>query len=319
MPDKPRAIFIMGPTASGKTALAMRLYDALNCEIISVDSVLIYQGMDIGSAKPSPAELQRYPHHLIDILPPTDSYSVAQFRADALRLMHDIVQRGKTPLLVGGTMMYFNILLKGMSEVPNASSEIRESILQQAQTLGWAAMHEQLANIDPVSASRIHPNDPQRLQRALEVFYASGKTMTQWRELELQQQQDFPFAPLQFAVMPDQRAVLHQRIAKRFDAMLEQGFQQEVEGLMARGDLHKDLPSIRAVGYRQMWEHLQDEYDWQTMRDKGIAATRQLAKRQITWLRSWRNLQWLYSYQEDEKHSTDKLLDRWQKAVTCDF
>lgn len=312
---KPDAIFLMGPTASGKTALAMRLYDSIPCEIISVDSVLIYRGMDIGSAKPSAQEQQHYPHHLLDILDPSESYSAAQFRHDALQLMARISEDGKIPLLVGGTMMYFNILLNGISEVPNADPAIRRTILMQAEQLGWQAMHEHLQAVDPQSALRIHPNDPQRLQRALEVYRATGKTMTAWREEQQRQREAFAYRPLQIAVAPEDRAILHQRIAQRFDRMLEQGFAAEVSALMARGDLHADMPSIRAVGYRQMWAHLEGDYDWQTMRDKGIAATRQLAKRQLTWLRSWPELNWLYSTQEDEKKTPEQMLQRWQKQI----
>ncbi len=312
---KPDAIFLMGPTASGKTALAMRLYDSIPCEIISVDSVLIYRGMDIGSAKPSAQEQQHYPHHLLDILDPSESYSAAQFRHDALQLMARISEDGKIPLLVGGTMMYFNILLNGISEVPNADPAIRRTILMQAEQLGWQAMHEHLQAVDPQSALRIHPNDPQRLQRALEVYRATGKTMTAWREEQQRQREAFAYRPLQIAVAPEDRAILHQRIAQRFDRMLEQGFAAEVNTLMARGDLHADMPSIRAVGYRQMWAHLEGDYDWQTMRDKGIAATRQLAKRQLTWLRSWPELNWLYSTQEDEKKTPEQMLQRWQKQI----
>lgn len=315
MPSKPKAIFIMGPTASGKTALAMRVYDSMACELISVDSVLIYKGMDIGSAKPSLEEQQRYPHHLIDFLEPNQAYSAADFRRDALSLMQDIHQRDKTPVLVGGTMMYFNILLNGMSQVPNADEKIRAEILWQAEQLGWDVLHQQLAEIDPESAQRIHPNDPQRIQRALEVYRSSGKTMTQWREIEHQQKQDFPFHAVQFALAPEDRAILHQRIADRFDQMLEQGFQQEVEALMARGDLQADMPSMRAVGYRQMWQHLHGEFDYAAMREKGVAATRQLAKRQLTWLRSWPDLHWLYSSAADELCSKAALLDRWQKQL----
>lgn len=315
MQGKPSAIFLMGPTASGKTALAMRLYQHLPCEIISVDSVLIYRGMDIGSAKPTKEELAQAPHHLLDMLDPAENYSVAQFRHDALKLMAEITARGRIPLLVGGTMMYFNILYNGMSEVPNADPAIRTAILNEAESVGWQAMHEQLQAVDPVSAARIHPNDPQRLQRALEVYRGTGMTMTEWRIKEQQQRQAFPYHTLQIAVAPDDRAVVHKRIEKRFDGMLSAGFEQEVRKLYQRGDLHADMPSIRAVGYRQMWAYLDGEYDWVTMREKGIAASRQLAKRQFTWLRSWPELTWLYSTKEDEKKSTHELLDRWQENV----
>lgn len=315
MQQKPPAIFLMGPTASGKTALAMRLYKALPCEIISVDSVLIYRGMDIGSAKPTAEELEEFPHHLLNTLDPRESYSVAEFRQDALRLMAEITARGRIPLLVGGTMMYFNILYNGMSEVPNADSSIRAAILDEAERLGWQHMHDMLQAVDPVSAARIHPNDPQRLQRALEVYRATGRTMTQWREKQDAERESFPYQTLQLAVAPEDRAVVHKRIETRFDAMLAAGFEDEVRALYARGDLHADMPSIRAVGYRQMWGYLEGEYDWATMREKGIAASRQLAKRQFTWLRSWPELIWLYSNQQDEKNPTSLLLVRWEENV----
>lgn len=317
--DKPLAIFIMGPTASGKTDLAMHLYDELDCEIISVDSVLIYRGLDIGSAKPSSEELASYPHHLIDILEPNQAYSVAEFRQDALQLMNDIHARGKTPLLVGGTMMYFNILLNGISQVPNADASLRQTILAEAEAKGWQAMHQQLASFDPQSAERIHPNDPQRLQRAIEVYRSSGKTMSQWRELEQQQKQNFPFHTLQFALAPQDRAVLHQRIEKRFDQMLAQGFAEEVQQLIARGDLHEEMPSMRAVGYRQMWQHLHGEFDFNTMRDKGIAATRQLAKRQLTWLRKWPNLHWLYSTTADENLGKQHIISHYSQQALLEI
>ena len=289
------AIFIMGPTASGKTGLAMRLCQHLPCEIISVDSALIYQGMDIGAAKPTVAELQQYPHYLLDILDPAQAYSAAQFRHDALTLMADISRRGNIPLLVGGTMMYFKVLLQGISEVPKADPVIRQQILAEAEQYGWAYMHRQLQQVDAASAARIHPNDPQRLQRALEIWRGTGVSMTQWREQE--RHEPFPYSVLQLALVTRQRALLHQRIAQRFDAMLAAGFEDEVRSLYRRGDLHIDMPSIRAVGYRQMWLYLQGDYDHDCMREKGIAATRQLAKRQLTWLRSWPDLHWLYSDQ----------------------
>ncbi len=282
----------MGPTASGKTALAIEMATQHNCEIISVDSALIYRDMDIGSAKPSLQELQLAPHKLIDILDPSESYSAADFRRDALLAIEDIVSRGKTPLLVGGTMMYFKALLEGLSPLPAADNGIRQQILAQAQTQGWDALHQELCDIDPVAGERIHPNDPQRLSRALEVYRISGKTMT---ELTQTKSAALPYNVVQFAIAPTDRKILHQLIAKRFNMMLEQGFIEEVARLKARNDLHLELPSMRCVGYRQCWQYLDNEFDHTTMVEKATAATRQLAKRQLTWLRSWPDLQWLES------------------------
>jgi tRNA dimethylallyltransferase len=290
--DKPKVIFLMGPTASGKTALAIEMATQHNCEIISVDSALIYRDMDIGSAKPSLQELQLAPHKLIDILDPSESYSAADFRRDALLAIEDIVSRGKTPLLVGGTMMYFKALLEGLSPLPAADNGIRQQILAQAQTQGWDALHQELCDIDPVAGERIHPNDPQRLSRALEVYRISGKTMT---ELTQTKSAALPYDVVQFAIAPTDRKILHQLIAKRFNMMLEQGFIEEVARLKARNDLHLELPSMRCVGYRQCWQYLDNEFDHTTMVEKATAATRQLAKRQLTWLRSWPDLQWLES------------------------
>ncbi|WP_351076275.1 tRNA (adenosine(37)-N6)-dimethylallyltransferase MiaA [Shewanella sp. CAL98-MNA-CIBAN-0140] len=290
--DKPKVIFLMGPTASGKTALAIEMATQHNCEIISVDSALIYRDMDIGSAKPSLQELQLAPHKLIDILDPSESYSAADFRRDALLAIEDIVSRGKTPLLVGGTMMYFKALLEGLSPLPAADNGIRQQILAQAQTQGWDALHQELCDIDPVAGERIHPNDPQRLSRALEVYRISGKTMT---ELTQTKSAALPYNVVQFAIAPTDRKILHQLIAKRFNMMLEQGFIEEVARLKARNDLHLELPSMRCVGYRQCWQYLDNEFDHTTMVEKATAATRQLAKRQLTWLRSWPDLQWLES------------------------
>ncbi|MGP1832298.1 tRNA (adenosine(37)-N6)-dimethylallyltransferase MiaA [Shewanella frigidimarina] len=290
--DKPKVIFLMGPTASGKTALAIDMATQYNCEIISVDSALIYRDMNIGSAKPSAEELEMAPHKLIDILDPSESYSAADFRRDALLAIEDIISRGKTPLLVGGTMMYFKALLEGLSPLPSADEAIRQQILAQAQTEGWEALHQELCNIDPVAGERIHPNDPQRLSRALEVYRISGKTMT---ELTQTKSAVLPYDVVQFAIAPNDRKVLHELIAKRFNIMLEQGFIEEVARLKARDDLHLELPSMRCVGYRQCWQYLDNEFDHATMVEKATAATRQLAKRQLTWLRSWPDLQWLES------------------------
>ncbi|CAH0534614.1 tRNA dimethylallyltransferase [Vibrio stylophorae] len=291
----PTAIFLMGPTASGKTGLAIELRKRLPVEIISVDSALIYRGMDIGTAKPDAAEQAAAPHRLIDILDPAQSYSAADFRGDALAQMATIVAEGKIPLLVGGTMLYFKALLQGLSPLPAADAEVRAEIERQASEHGWQVLHDELKVIDPVSAARIHPNDPQRLSRALEVFRISGKTLT---ELTATQGEPLPYNVKQFAIAPQDRAVLHHRIELRFQQMMAAGFEQEVRALFQRGDLHPDLPSIRCVGYRQMWDYLAGECSRDEAIYKGICATRQLAKRQITWLRSWDNLTWLDSADE---------------------
>lgn len=289
----PQAIFLMGPTASGKTDLAIRLVQTMPCEIISVDSAMIYRHMDIGTAKPNAEELSLAPHRLIDILDPAQVYSAADFRADALREMADIHARGKIPLLVGGTMMYFKVLLEGLSPLPGSDAEVREAIEKQASEQGWQVLHDELARLDPVSAQRIHPNDPQRLTRALEVLRLTGKSLT---ELTREKSPPLPYRVFQFAISPADRAVLHDRIALRFDQMLSQGFEEEVKKLHSRHDLHLNLPSIRCVGYRQMWEHLDGRYDHKEMRFRAIVATRQLAKRQLTWLRSWQDIHWMDTF-----------------------
>lgn len=289
----PPAIFIMGPTASGKTALACALYDALPCELISVDSALVYKDMNIGTAKPTAVELAQYPHHLIDIRDASEPYSAADFREDALRLMADITKRGKIPVLVGGTMLYFKFLLEGAADLPIADEAIRAKIEADAKEQGWAAIHQQLAQVDPESAARLNPNDPQRVQRALEVYLISGKTLTQhWAE---QQIEPFPYNVIQFAIAPQERKVLHERIETRFNIMVKTGLIEEVKALYDRGDLHSNLPAIRAVGYRQVWDYLDGKISHDEMVFKGIVATRQLAKRQLTWLRSWEGLTWLDS------------------------
>lgn len=288
----PPAIFIMGPTASGKTALAMSLRQRFPVELISVDSALIYRGMDIGTAKPTAEELALAPHRLIDIRDPAESYSAADFRADALREMAAITAEGKIPLLVGGTMLYFKALLEGLSPLPAADPEVRAQIEKQAQELGWEALHRQLQQVDPVSAARIHPNDPQRLSRALEVFLISGKTLTELTKIS---GETLPYNVQQFAIAPATREQLHQRIALRFEQMMAAGFEAEARALFERGDLHTDLPSVRCVGYRQMWSYLEGEIDYDEMVYRGICATRQLAKRQMTWLRGWESVHWLDS------------------------
>ena len=292
---KPLAIFLMGPTASGKTDLAIQLRQQLPVEVISVDSALIYRGMDIGTAKPSKAELALAPHRLIDICDPAESYSAANFRTDALREMQEISAQGKIPLLVGGTMLYYKALLEGLSPLPSADEKVRSEIEAKAALIGWGGLHQELSKIDPISAQRINPNDSQRINRALEVFYLTGKTLT---ELTAQKGEALPYDILQFAIVPKQREVLHHRIEQRFHKMIELGFQQEVEKLYRRPDLNENLPSIRCVGYRQMWEYLRGDYDHDEMVFRGICATRQLAKRQITWLRGWTSpIQWLDSLQ----------------------
>ncbi|MCF4008316.1 tRNA (adenosine(37)-N6)-dimethylallyltransferase MiaA [Rheinheimera sp. UJ63] len=286
-------ICLMGPTASGKTALAIALKQQLvNAELISVDSALVYRGMDIGTAKPTAAELAQAPHFLLDIRDPAESYSAADFRADALQLIAQIQQRGNVPILVGGTMLYFKALLQGISELPAADKAIRATLEAEAAEHGWAYLHQQLAAVDPAAAQRIHPNDPQRINRALEVYRLTGRSLT---ELTAEKPEPFPYKVYQFAIAPTDRAVLHQRIALRFEQMLAQGFEQEVRALAQRTDLHADLPSIRCVGYRQMWDYIAGKLTYQEMEAQGIAATRQLAKRQLTWLRSWPELHWLKS------------------------
>jgi len=299
----PPAIFLMGPTASGKTDLAMELCKVLPCELISVDSALVYRGMDIGTAKPSKEQLAEFPHRLVDILDPAQSYSAADFRTDALAAMAEITARGKIPLLVGGTMLYFKALLDGLADMPAADAGIRAELEAQAAAHGWQALHDQLAVVDPVSAARIHPNDPQRLIRALEVYRVSGLSMTAHREQQTAQTTDaaasgrpqLPYTVANLAIAPADRKVLHDRIATRFSNMLDQGFLDEVLALRSRGDLHPGLPSIRAVGYRQVWDHLDAKLTFAEMQERGIIATRQLAKRQFTWLRSWEDLNWLDS------------------------
>lgn len=295
--NKAKIISLMGPTASGKTAFAMELYDKYPIDIISVDSALIYRGMDIGSAKPTKQEQQEYPHKLIDICDPAESYSAANFRYDAIEEIEKSLSNGRTPLLVGGTMLYFKALIEGLSPLPAADSEIRQQIEEKANKLGWQAIHEELKKVDPVSAQRIHPNDPQRLNRALEVYLISGKSLT---ELTQESGEALPYDIMQLAIMPGDRAELHQRIEQRFLQMLDQGFEEEVKTLMLRSDLHTNLPSIRCVGYRQMWEYLNGDISYDEMVFRGICATRQLAKRQITWLRGWKQpITWLNQDNKD--------------------
>lgn len=280
----PPAIFLMGPTASGKTGLAVELVQTLPLEIISVDSALVYQDMDIGTAKPEAGILQQAPHHLIDVIDPTQVYSAAQFRTDALRLMAEITARGKVPLLVGGTMLYFRALEQGLSGLPEADASVRAALDLEAAEIGWPGMHAKLATIDPDTAARLQPTDSQRIQRALEVYQLTGQTMT-----ALHQQQaaeTLPYRLLKIALQPSDRAVLHARIAERFSIMMQGGLLEEVQTLLQKyPSLHPDMTSMRCVGYRQTLAYIAgdiDEADWQ---EQGVAATRQLAKRQLTWLR----------------------------------
>lgn len=282
-------ICILGPTGVGKTELSLRLYDSLPCEIISVDSAKIYRRMDIGTAKPDINLLKRVPYHLINICNPTEKYSVAQFRKDALEKINEIKGKRKVPLLVGGTMLYFRQLQQGLSQLPSANSEVREKLSAEAMHKGWDFLHRRLIKLDPMSAAYIHPHDGQRIQRALEVFYLTGKPMS---NLKLAAKKaNLPYTFLNIALFPSNRGELHKRIAQRFMGMLEKGFIQEVKALYQDPDLSIELPAIRTVGYRQVWQYLSGEFSQEVLPEKAIAATRQLAKRQLTWLRSWNNLQ----------------------------
>lgn len=288
---RPPAILLMGPTAAGKTDLAIELHERLGIELISVDSAMVYRGMDIGSAKPSPEELARAPHRLIDIRDPAEPYSAADFREDALAEMRRISAAGRVPLLVGGTMMYLRQLLYGVANLPAADPAVRAELEREAETRGLAALHAELGRVDPQAAARIHPNDPQRLMRALEVYRLSGRSLSElWAE---QRPETFPWRTLSIGLAPADRGVLHRRIAARFEAMLEAGFIDEVAALRARGDLNPALPSMKSVGYRQVWAYLDGECDRDTLRQRGIVATRQLAKRQLTWMRGWEELAWV--------------------------
>lgn len=279
-----KIICLMGPTASGKTALACELVQRFPVEIISVDSAMIYRGMDIGTAKPSAAELLQAPHHLIDILDPPAIFSAADFCREAQALCNTIIARGNTPLFVGGTMMYFHALQQGLSVLPASNERLRETLLEEAHRLGWVAMHQELLRVDPVSANKIHPNDTQRIQRALEVFRLTGKPLS---HLLLEQKNPCLFSFFNLSLFPENRSWLHERIELRFDRMLQQGFVQEVEQLIGEWQLSVSSPALRCVGYRQANDYLAGYDDYDTFRYKGIAATRQLAKRQLTWLRHW--------------------------------
>jgi tRNA dimethylallyltransferase len=285
----PLMICLMGPTASGKTDLAIELAQQLNCELISVDSALVYRGLDIGSAKPD------YPHHLVDIRDPAQAYSVAEFVTDANQLVDDIVARGKTPLLVGGSMLYFKAFLEGIAEMPAADPAIRADIAAQAQARGWPFIHQLLEEVDPQAAERIHPNHSQRLSRALEVYRASGITLTEWHSRGSAGDIFSRYRVVQLAICPLERSVLHERIEQRFELMMAAGLLDEVRGLWQRSDLGSELPAVRAVGYRQLWQHLEGGCELDEAVQGAVAATRQLAKRQLTWLRKWPYLEWIYT------------------------
>ena len=284
---KLKPVFLLGATACGKTDVAMELVKSLPAEIISVDSALVYRRMDIGTAKPTIAELEAAPHRLIDVLEPWESYSVSNFIEDAHQQIAEVQANGNIPLLVGGTMLYYKALESGLSQMPSADDDLRQQLEDKAREIGWEAMHCKLQSVDPESAARIHPNDPQRIQRALEIYYASGRTMTDWHK----NASSTPgLKATKFALFPQNRTSLHQRIADRFDAMLDGGFIEEVEELRKLPQMNCELPSMRSVGYRQVWQYLEGDIDKNAMRDKGIAATRQLAKRQITWMRKMESL-----------------------------
>ena len=278
----PTAFALLGPTAGGKSALALRLAERHPIEIVSVDSAQVYRGMDIGTAKPGGAERARVPHHLIDLVDPDQRYSAGQFRSDAIRVIGEVLQRQKLPLLVGGTMLYYRSLVAGLDILPPANEKARQAITEEAQKRGWPALHDELAKIDPAAAARIMPNDAQRIQRALEVYRMTGSTLS---ALQRGEKEPLPFSVRGYALVPE-RAELHRKIEQRFDAMLRAGLINEVEELRKRYELNADLPSMRAVGYRQAWSFLEGQIDENTLREQGIAATRQLAKRQTTWLRS---------------------------------
>ena len=284
------AIFLMGPTASGKTDLAVELTRRFPCTIISVDSAMIYRGMDIGTAKPGPEILRVAPHRLIDILDPAESYSAAQFCADAAREMREIMAAGRIPLLVGGTMLYFRALQRGLADLPPADAAVRARLDQQGRERGWAYLHQRLCSVDPVAGARIHPNDPQRIQRALEVYDLSGVPMTDF--LARRTAAPWQGRIIKMVVAPGDRTVLRQRIASRFHAMLEQGLIAEVQALRKRGDLDRNRPALRSVGYRQTWDYLSAELNFEEMVRKAVTATGQLAKRQMTWLRQETEAQW---------------------------
>ncbi len=311
-PGKQGVLAILGPTASGKTDLALALAECFPSEIINVDSALVYRDLNIGAAKPSQEELAKVPHHLIDIRDPAESYSVAEFCKDAEAAIRQILDRNKTPILVGGTMLYFKALLEGLSDLPQADENTRKQIELEAKDKGWPYLHAELAKVDPDLAQTLHPNHSQRIARALEVYRVSGKTMTELRTSTKEGLLN-AYDWCQIAIAPRDRKILHQGIALRFEAMLQQGFIEEVRGLFERGDLNLDLPSMRAVGYRQVWEYLAEKCSYDEMQQNVLAATRQLAKRQLTWLRAWNELNWVYT--QDESGLSLKKSEILQQAL----
>ena len=308
--NKPNVICLMGPTASGKTALAIDLLQQHPFQIVSVDSAQIYRQMDIGTGKPDKITLARAPHRLIDFIDPAVPYSASQFRSDAFREIDEILAVGDTPLLVGGTMLYFRVLRDGLARMPEADPQVRAEIEKLATEQGWIAVHRQLEAVDPAAAARIHPNDPQRLQRALEVYRVSGQSMTSLHaEMQMRQEAELPYNLHFFAIQPEDRGVLHSHIQRRFLQMLEEGLVEEVQALRSRGDLNNQFSSIKSVGYRQVWQYLDGEIDYDAMVEKSIIATRQLAKRQLTWLRSWPSLQSLRDSSTQSVHHVLKYMD----------
>lgn len=308
--DCVRVIFLTGPTASGKTDLALAIVRRFPCEIISVDSAMVYRGMDIGTAKPNPAILSQVPHRLIDICDPADPYSAARFRVDALREIEEVQRSGRLPLLTGGTMLYFRALQQGLSELPAADGALRARLEREADELGWPALHARLVELDPEAAARIHPNDPQRIQRALEVCELTGRPLS-----ELQRSrgtEPMPFDAVKLHVLPTDRADLHKRIESRFHRMLDEGLLAEVEALYARGDLDPAMPALRAVGYRQLWQYLDGELDYRQAAQAAITATRQLARRQMTWMRAERGAE---VFAADDARLEDRVL-KYMRAVT---
>ena len=299
-------VFIMGPTASGKTDLAMQLYDQMPCELISVDSALVYRHMDIGTAKPTQEEQNKYPHHLINICDPDEPYSASKFRDDALPLIETALSEQRIPVLVGGTMLYFKTLMQGIADLPSGDDTLRAAISAEADAKGWPALHQELATYDPVAAARIKPGDSQRIQRAVEVYRLTGKTLTQYHEE--QKEQSLPHKVLNVAIAPGDRNILRQRIRQRFMMMLQQGLFEEVQTLIEDKGYDPDLPALRSVGYRQVIEHLNGDYDYDTMIEKAVTATARLAKRQLTWLRSWPDIHWFESGSDSNLERVSGLL-----------